>query len=61
LSLGVGEIINNIGEEIRTREVLTHFSIFEHFTVGFLFYLTPPKYVGKLKLYEPKTPFLDEV
>jgi hypothetical protein len=54
-------IIKNIGEEIRTREVLTHFSIFEHFTVGFLFYLTPPKYVGKLKLYEPKTPFLDEV
>jgi hypothetical protein len=54
-------IINNNGEEIMTREVLTQFSIFEHFTLRFLFFLTPPKYVGKLKIYDPKTPFLDEV
>jgi hypothetical protein len=61
VSLGLGVIINNIGEEITTRDVLTQFSIYEHFTVGFLFFLTPPKYVGKLNIYEPKTPILDEV
>jgi hypothetical protein len=61
LSLGLGVIIKNIGEEITTREVLTQFSIFEHFTVGFFIFFTRPNYIGKLNIYEPKTPFLDEV
>ena len=53
--------INHGGEEIRAREVLTLFLIFEHFTVKFLYFHTPPNYVGKLNIYEPNTPFLDEV
>jgi len=53
--------INHVGEEIAARDVLIQFLIFEHFTVDFLFFLTPPDYGGKLNIYEPKTPFLDEV
>ena len=53
--------INHVGEEITAREVLTQFLIFEHFTVEFLFFLTPPNYIEKLNIYEPNTPFLDEV
>ena len=53
--------INHVGEEIRAREVLTLFLIFEHFTVKFLYFLTPPNYGGKLNIYEPLTPVFDEV
>jgi len=39
-TLGYGVNINNVGEEITTREVLTQFSILrEHFTIEFLFIL----------------------
>jgi hypothetical protein len=61
LRLGYGVNINHVGEEIIAREVLTQFFIFEHFSVEFLFFLTPPNYLGKLNIYEPNTPFLDEV
>jgi hypothetical protein len=54
-------IINHVGEEIAARDVLTQFLIFEHFTVEFLFFLIPPNYGIKLNIYEPNTPFLDEV
>jgi hypothetical protein len=53
--------INHVGEEIAARDVLTQFLIFEHFTVDFLFFLKPPNYGGKLNIYEPNNPFLDEV
>ena len=59
--LGYGVNINRVGEEITARDVLTQFLIFELFTVEFLFFLTPPNYLEKLNIYEPNTPFLDEV
>jgi hypothetical protein len=53
--------INHVGEEITARDVLTQFSIFDHFAVDFLFFFTPPNYIGKINIYEPNIPFLDEV
>jgi len=58
LRLGYWVNMNNIGEEISTTEVLPQFSISEH-TLEFLFFFTPPIYIGKLNIYEPNTPFLD--
>ena len=60
-NLGYGVNINHVGEEITARKVLSQFLIFEHFTVEFLFYLTPPNYLEKFNIYEPNTPFLDVV
>jgi hypothetical protein len=53
--------INHVGDEIKAREVLTKFLIFEHFTVEFLYFLTPQNYLGKHNIYDPNNPFLDEV
>jgi hypothetical protein len=53
--------INHVGEEITARDVLTKFSIFDLFAVNFLFFFSPPNYIGKLNIYEPNILFLDEV
>jgi len=53
--------INHVGEEITARDVLTQFSIFDHFAVDFLFFFTPPNNIRKINIYEPNIPFLDEV
>jgi hypothetical protein len=59
--LGYGVNINRVGEEITARDVLTQFSILDHFDVDFLFFFTLLKYIGKLNIYEPNSPFLDVV
>jgi hypothetical protein len=59
--LGYGVNINHVGEEMTARDVLTQFSIFDHFAVDFFIFFTPPNFIRKLNIYERNIPFLDEV